>query len=110
MTLGVNSTPTVPISVVTPSVVSSFQRHSAALPTLSRPSSGTSTFLANPILHSTPPSNSYLSSFMGGGVFCLKACDPAGPNAAKYCEHVYDRIGCKYNVPHAYQDGVFESC
>ncbi len=47
---------------------------------------------------------------MGGGVFCLKACDPAGPNAAKYCEHVYDRIGCKYNAPAAYQDGVFESC
>jgi len=49
-------------------------------------------------------------NFMGGGVFCLKACDPAGPNAAKYCEHVFDRIGCKYNAPAAYQDGVFLSC
>lgn len=47
---------------------------------------------------------------MGGGVFCLKACDPAGPNAAKYCEHIYDRIGCKYNAPAAYQDGAFLSC
>ena len=47
---------------------------------------------------------------MGGGVFCLKACDPAGPDAARYCEHVFDRIGCKYNAPAAYQDGVFLSC
>ena len=47
---------------------------------------------------------------MGGGVFCLKACDPAGPNAARYCEHIYDRIGCKYNAPATYTDGVFESC
>lgn len=49
-------------------------------------------------------------NFMGGGVFCLKACDPAGPNAAHFCEHVYDRIGCAYNAPAAYVDGVFESC
>jgi len=50
------------------------------------------------------------SSFMGGNVFCLKACDPAGPDAARYCEHVFDRIGCKYNAPAAYQDGAFLSC
>ena len=47
---------------------------------------------------------------MGGGVFCLKACDPSLPDAPKYCEHVYDRIGCKYNAPAAYTDGVFLSC
>jgi hypothetical protein len=47
---------------------------------------------------------------MGGNQFCLKACDPSGPNAARYCEHVFDRIGCKYNAPAAYQDGVFLSC
>lgn len=40
----------------------------------------------------------------------MKACDPAGPNAARYCEHIYDRIGCKYNAPAAYTDGVFLSC
>jgi hypothetical protein len=49
-------------------------------------------------------------NFMGGNAFCLKACDPAGPNAAKFCEHVYDRIGCKYNAPAAYAPDVFESC
>ncbi|KAG8910268.1 hypothetical protein FRC02_007282 [Tulasnella sp. 418] len=49
-------------------------------------------------------------NFMGAGVFCLKACDPAGPDDDKYCEHIYDRIGCSYNAPAAYVDGVFESC
>jgi hypothetical protein len=49
-------------------------------------------------------------NFMGGGQFCLKACDPARPNAAQYCQHVFDRIGCKYNAPASYADNVFESC
>ncbi|KAG8752861.1 hypothetical protein FRC14_006642 [Serendipita sp. 396] len=49
-------------------------------------------------------------NFMGGGTFCLKACDPAGANAAKYCEHIFDRIGCKYNAPASYADGEFTSC
>jgi hypothetical protein len=49
-------------------------------------------------------------NFMGGGTFCLKACDPAGPNAAHFCEHIFDRIGCQYNAPAAYVDGAFLSC
>lgn len=49
-------------------------------------------------------------NFMGGGAFCLKACDPSGANAARYCDHVYDRIGCQYNAPAAYAPNVFESC
>lgn len=49
-------------------------------------------------------------NFMGGGQFCLKACDPAGPNAANLCQHIFDRIGCQYNAPASYQDGIFESC
>lgn len=49
-------------------------------------------------------------NFMGGGTFCLKACDPSKPNAANYCQHVFDRIGCQYNAPAAYVDGVFLSC
>lgn len=51
-----------------------------------------------------------LCSFMGSNIFCIKACDPAGADAAHYCEHVFDRIGCNYNAPAAYQDAVFESC
>ncbi|KAJ6590587.1 hypothetical protein DFH09DRAFT_976011, partial [Mycena vulgaris] len=49
-------------------------------------------------------------NFMGGNQFCFKACDPAGANAAKYCQHIYDRIGCAYNAPNAAQNGTFEAC
>jgi hypothetical protein len=49
-------------------------------------------------------------NFMGGDSFCFKVCDPAGPNAARYCEHVFDRIGCAYNAPNAAKKGTFESC
>lgn len=51
-----------------------------------------------------------LCSFMGANLFCLKACDPTDPDDDKYCEHIFDRIGCTYNAPAAYKDGVFESC
>ncbi|KJA19713.1 hypothetical protein HYPSUDRAFT_189656 [Hypholoma sublateritium FD-334 SS-4] len=50
------------------------------------------------------------TNFMGSNSFCLKACDPAGANAASYCQHIYDRIGCAYNAPNAAQDLVFEAC
>jgi len=49
-------------------------------------------------------------NFLGNDFFCLKACDPKGPDAARFCEHRFDRIGCKYNAPNAAQDGVFEAC
>jgi len=47
---------------------------------------------------------------MGGNAFCLKACDPSRPNAAHYCEHDFDRIGCAYNAPNNAKDKVFEAC
>ncbi|KAJ7136034.1 manno protein [Mycena epipterygia] len=49
-------------------------------------------------------------NFMGGNQFCFKVCDPAGADAASYCQHIYDRIGCMYNAPNAAQNGTFESC
>lgn len=49
-------------------------------------------------------------NFLGGEMFCIKVCDPAGAHAADFCQHIYDRIGCQYNAPAAYQDGVFEKC
>ena len=57
-----------------------------------------------------PTSFSFFISFIGSNAFCLKVCDPAGPNAAKFCQHIYDRIGCAYNAPNAAQDKVFEAC
>lgn len=47
---------------------------------------------------------------MGGNAFCQKACKPDGPNAASFCQHIYDRIGCAYNAPNNAQNGTFESC
>ncbi|KAJ3566071.1 hypothetical protein NP233_g7234 [Leucocoprinus birnbaumii] len=49
-------------------------------------------------------------NFMGGNFFCFKACDPSRPNAAQYCQHIYDRIGCAYNAPNNAQNGTFETC
>ena len=51
-----------------------------------------------------------MPSFMGGNAFCLKACDPSKPNAAQYCEHRFDRIGCAFNAPNNAQNGTFETC
>ncbi|KAJ2917902.1 hypothetical protein MD484_g2524, partial [Candolleomyces efflorescens] len=49
-------------------------------------------------------------NFVGGNAFCFKACDPNGPDAAHFCEHIFDRIGCAYNAPNNARDGVFEAC
>jgi len=49
-------------------------------------------------------------NFMGANQFCLKGCDPAGADDDKFCEHIFDRIGCAYNAPGNYKEGVFESC
>ncbi|BGP02082.1 hypothetical protein NBRC10513v2_005730 [Rhodotorula toruloides] len=53
------------------------------------------------------------NNFIGGGVFCLKLCDPA--YYAKhgdqfFCQNKYDRIGCARNMPAAYRDGEFSVC
>lgn len=47
---------------------------------------------------------------MGGGAFCAKACDPASTEQGGFCQNIYDRIGCAYNVPSNPQNGTFESC
>lgn len=72
------------------------------------------------------------SYFVGDGIFCFKACDPAGSRAAELCARtpsslssicmtshnldastdVYDRVGCTYNDPVAYSEinGTFQYC
>ncbi|TNY22591.1 hypothetical protein DMC30DRAFT_136004 [Rhodotorula diobovata] len=51
--------------------------------------------------------------FIGGGVFCLKLCDPEyikqHPGDTK-CKNTADRMGCSYNMPAAYKDGEFSVC
>jgi len=48
------------------------------------------------------------TNFMSSGYFCFRACID-GPNAPKYCGHIWDTIGCGWNMPGDY-DGGFTSC
>ncbi|KAF5345597.1 hypothetical protein D9756_011040 [Leucocoprinus leucothites] len=50
------------------------------------------------------------NNFMGGKGFCFKVCNPNNPDSTKYCQNIYDRIGCVYNVPNTAQNGTFEAC
>jgi len=47
------------------------------------------------------------TNFMSDKEFCFRAC--VGPNAAKYCNHIYDLMGCYWNMPANYEPG-FENC
>ncbi len=40
--------------------------------------------------------------------FCFRAC--FGDDASAHCQHIYDVLGCDWNIPANYQEGVFESC
>lgn len=48
------------------------------------------------------------TSFISAGEFCIRAC--TGPNAARNCEHIYDVMGCYWNMPANYDVGTYESC
>ncbi|KAJ1303439.1 hypothetical protein OPQ81_011630 [Rhizoctonia solani] len=48
------------------------------------------------------------TSFMSATEFCFRAC--TGPDAAKNCQHIYDVMGCRWNMPANYDPGTFESC
>ncbi|KAK0436493.1 uncharacterized protein EV420DRAFT_237783 [Desarmillaria tabescens] len=50
------------------------------------------------------------TSFMAVDQFCFRACNPAGNNAPGWCQHIYDVMGCAWNMPANYNAGVFESC
>ena len=47
---------------------------------------------------------------MGGNAFCFKVCDPSKEHAADYCQHIYDVMGCDWNMPGDYSAGSFDSC
>ncbi|QRV77601.1 ricin-type beta-trefoil lectin domain protein [Ceratobasidium sp. AG-Ba] len=48
------------------------------------------------------------TNFMSDSEFCFRAC--TGPNAAQNCQHIYDVMGCAWNMPANYNAGTFESC
>ena len=46
---------------------------------------------------------------MAADEFCIRACKD-GPKAPALCQHIYDVMGCAWNMPGNYDAGVFESC
>nr|VWP01944.1 Atypical/PIKK/TRRAP protein kinase [Ganoderma boninense] len=45
---------------------------------------------------------------MSASKFCIRACKD-GPNAATLCQHIYDLMGCDWNMPGNYKAG-FDAC
>lgn len=54
-----------------------------------------------------PPSSP--QNFISADEFCIRACKD-GPKATEYCEHIYDVMGCYWNMPGDYSAGSFDSC
>ncbi|KAH7923176.1 hypothetical protein BV22DRAFT_1106222 [Leucogyrophana mollusca] len=52
------------------------------------------------------------TNFIGGNAFCITICDPASSSddQGAYCQNIYDRMGCNYNMPNNAQNGTFEVC
>ncbi|KXN91764.1 Extracellular exo-alpha-L-arabinofuranosidase [Leucoagaricus sp. SymC.cos] len=48
------------------------------------------------------------TNFMSDKQFCIRACK--GPNATKLCNHIYDVMGCEWNMPANYAPNQFEEC
>ncbi|GAA6051788.1 hypothetical protein JCM3770_004972 [Rhodotorula araucariae] len=48
-------------------------------------------------------------SFISSNEFCVRICNPADPDAWKWCNHIYDTEGCYWNDPGNYGTG-FDTC
>jgi len=48
------------------------------------------------------------TSFISDTQFCFRAC--VGPKSMELCQHIYDQMGCYWNMPANYDPGVFENC
>ncbi|KAH0585642.1 hypothetical protein H2248_008862 [Termitomyces sp. 'cryptogamus'] len=48
------------------------------------------------------------TSFISDTQFCFRAC--VGADATVNCNHIYDVMGCEWNIPANYNPGVFETC
>lgn len=63
---------------------------------------------ANPATNGEPYFVSEWTNFMSYNQFCMRAC--WGQRAAAQCEHIYDVMGCRWNLPANYDPDVFETC
>ena len=50
-----------------------------------------------------------MQNFVAFDEFCIRACKD-GPNAPQLCQHVYDVLGCEWNMPGDYSAGAFDQC
>ncbi|KAM5543469.1 hypothetical protein V8D89_002720 [Ganoderma adspersum] len=48
------------------------------------------------------------TNFVAEGEFCIRACKD-GPAAAALCQHIYDLMDCRWNMPGSYKAG-FDTC
>ncbi|KAI1794319.1 hypothetical protein LXA43DRAFT_883834 [Ganoderma leucocontextum] len=49
------------------------------------------------------------TNFVANNEFCIRVCKD-GPNAPALCQHIYDVMGCDWNMPGDYSSGAFDSC
>ncbi|KAM5543465.1 hypothetical protein V8D89_002716 [Ganoderma adspersum] len=49
------------------------------------------------------------TNFVAYDEFCIRACKD-GPKAPALCQHIYDVMGCSWNMPGDYSPGSFDSC
>jgi len=49
------------------------------------------------------------TNFMSSTQFCIRACKDSA-TAPTLCNHIYDVMGCDWNMPANYADGTFDNC
>ncbi|KAI8974882.1 hypothetical protein BD414DRAFT_424059 [Trametes punicea] len=49
------------------------------------------------------------TNFVSDTQFCFRGCKD-GPNAPALCQHIYDVMGCMWNMPGDYSAGSFDRC
>lgn len=49
------------------------------------------------------------TNFISDTELCIRGCRD-GPKAPALCQHIYDTLGCEWNMPGNYNSGVFEKC
>ncbi|KAI0827842.1 hypothetical protein BC628DRAFT_119832 [Trametes gibbosa] len=49
------------------------------------------------------------TNFVSDTEFCFRACKD-GPKAPVLCQHIYDVLGCAWNLPGNYASGSFDRC
>ncbi|KAK7037785.1 hypothetical protein VNI00_010746 [Paramarasmius palmivorus] len=48
------------------------------------------------------------TSFISDKEFCFRAC--IGASSPTLCQHIYDVMGCQWNMPASYEENIFENC